>query len=293
MNYHPNPQSLSSISILPQFQVFILMQRYRFCWFLVVILFSLSSVCAVEKERERAPIDIIHFSDVEQSTTWIKTNDFISSRAFSTISPLSKTDVSKHYFNLSEANEIISSIDEESADVIIRGQSPLSANGFTGRVRFDFLSDFDRVTRIGGEAFVNVRGNFGIETGAYEWERKLIPGGTEKIQTGDLNLIYSLTQNSRIRIRSGAGAFSIKRGNGTSQQYGYNFTTSIDVNLLYNLYVAGEMDWGKIEDKKMIHYRGSLGYYIRPIGIFIGYDSYKFDGLENLSGYIIGGDLRF
>lgn len=288
------------------------MRLHRFCWFLLVTLLGIHSLFAFEGNAPVAltnvaltsivltePLEL--FSSPVTENDWLKEDDFIYNQLFSSIDQTTNQQQPEHVYysgDFFDTNRWNPKGDEPR--MVIRGQSlgvlrqSLGGlNGFSGKVRFDYLTDFGKVSRVGGNLFLNIKNNFGIDTEAYKWTRKSVAAGTEKIQTGDFNLIYSLSQNSRIRIRSGAGVMTIKQENESQPLYGYNFTSSVDVYLQYDLFFTGEIDWGKVDQKKMFHYRLSIGYYLRPVGLFIGYDSYKFDGMEELNGFLIGGDFRF
>ncbi len=279
------------------------MRLHRFCWFLLVTFFGMHSLFAFEGNAPVALTSIVStepseiFSFSGEGNDWLKKEDFISNQFFPSIDQTvagqqqTKQVYYSNYFF--DTNNTLWNQRESEPRMVIRGQSLGALNGFSGKIRFDYLTDFDKVSRVGGNLFLNIKNNFGIDTEAYEWRRKSVVTGSEKIQTSDFNLIYSLSQNSRIRIRSGAGVMTIKQENESKALYGYNFTSSLDVYLQYDLFFTGEIDWGKVDQKKMFHYRLSIGYYLRPVGLFIGYDSYKFDGMEELNGFLIGGDFRF
>lgn len=176
---------------------------------------------------------------------------------------------------------------------VIRAQSPINLLGLSGRVRADYLYDFKHLSRIGGQVLLSVANRFGIDSEGYAWRQKLDGGGEDNFYTGDFNLVYNLAKNERIKFRSGAGVTGIQLDDGTDPEYGYNVTHAADVYLLFRLFLTGEVDWGKINDNKMFHYRVSIGYYFTPLEIFVGYDSYKLNGLDTFDGFIAGGNLWF
>ncbi|MDQ3331884.1 MAG: hypothetical protein M3552_14725 [Planctomycetota bacterium] len=168
----------------------------------------------------------------------------------------------------------------------IKNTSLLSAiTGTKGRLRADYLTDFDGTDRIGVQALTQTWLGLGIDTEANYWQRPVRDMGIEPLWTGDLYLIYSFVPHPRFKLRSGAGAaWRVEDG---KPHAGYNVTHGLDVYLLWRFMFSGEIDWGAIDDDKLLHYRAALGLTWRGLEFFTGYDRYKL-GDERLDGWVNG-----
>ncbi len=171
-------------------------------------------------------------------------------------------------------------------DVVIENTSLLRAvTGTRGRVRADWLTDFDDTERIGVQAITQVWNGLGIDTEANYWQRPVAGLGTEPLWTGDLNLLYSFPPHPRFKLRSGAGlAWTVDDGNFRG---GYNITHGVDVYLLWRAMVTGEIDWGAIGSDSLFRYRLAFGLTFEFCELYTGYESYKL-GNERLDGWVNG-----
>lgn len=171
-------------------------------------------------------------------------------------------------------------------EALVENTSLLSAvTGTKGRVRADWLTDFDETERIGVQALTQVWNGVGIDTEANYWQRPVAGLGREPLWTGDLNLLYSFPPHPRFKLRSGAGlAWTVDDGDFRS---GYNITHGIDVYLLWRAMVTGEIDWGEIDSDKLLRYRLAFGLTFKLCEFYTGYESYKL-GDERLDGWVNG-----
>ena len=160
-----------------------------------------------------------------------------------------------------------------------------AVSGSSGRVRGDYLTDFDGTSRIGGNLLTFSKLGFGLDAEANYWRRPVAGLGREPLYTGDVNLIYSFPPHPRMKLRSGVGPnFRIDDGKAA---VGANITHGIDVYLLWRFMATGELDWGWLNGDKLFRYRLALGLTWKQAEIFTGYESYKL-GDERLGGWVNG-----
>jgi hypothetical protein len=194
---------------------------------------------------------------------------------------------------------------EDNLPAVVRGQSPEIellplaggevsientslmrwATGTKGRIRGDYLTDFDDTDRIGVQTLTQGWLGLGFDAEANYWQRPVGGLGREPLWTGDLNLIYNLVPHPRFKFRSGMGAaWTVEDG---KPHAGYNVTHGLDVYLLWRAMAIGEIDWGQLDDDKLFRYRLALGLTYDSFEFFSGYESYKL-GDERLDGWVNG-----
>lgn len=159
------------------------------------------------------------------------------------------------------------------------------ATGTKGRIRGDYLTDFDDTDRIGVQALTQGWMGLGFDAEANYWQRPVAGLGREPLWTGDLNLIYNLVPHPRFKFRSGMGAaWTVNDG---KPHAGYNVTHGLDVYLLWRAMAVGEIDWGRLDDDDLFRYRLALGLTYDSFELYSGYESYKL-GSERLDGWVNG-----
>ena len=157
--------------------------------------------------------------------------------------------------------------------------------GTKGRIRGDYLTDFDEVDRVGVHALTQTWMGLGIDAEANYWQRPVADLGREPLWTGDLNLVYNMFPHPRFKFRSGAGAaWTIDDG---EPHAGYNVTHGLDVYLLWRFMATGEADWGQIDDDRLFRYRLALGLTFKFAEFYTGYESWRL-GNERLDGWVNG-----
>lgn len=160
-----------------------------------------------------------------------------------------------------------------------------SLTGTKGRLRGDYLTDFDQTERIGVQWLTQGWLGLGLDTEANYWQRPVRDLGQETLWTGDLNLIYNLIPHPRFKLRSGLGAaWAIDQG---KPHAGYNITHGLDVYLLWRVMATGEIDWGAIDGDKLFRYRLALGLTYGSAEFYTGYESLRL-GSERLDGWVNG-----
>ena len=180
----------------------------------------------------------------------------------------------------------ISLLPLSNGDAPVENTSLMSwATGTKGRIRGDYLTDFDETDRIGVHALTQGWLGFGVDAEANYWQRPVADLGREPLWTGDLNVIYNLVPHPRFKFRSGIGAaWTVEDG---KPHAGYNVTHGLDVYLLWRAMAIGEIDWGQLDDDKLFRYRLALGLTYDSFEFFTGYESYKLGG-EKLDGWVNG-----
>ena len=137
---------------------------------------------------------------------------------------------------------------------------------------------------------LNLIGNhIGIDASVDSWEdNRPAPKSLGDFWTGDANLVYSMGAQ-RIAMRGGLGASWVYD---RDLDVGYNFTYAADLFLTRPWLVSAEVDWGKINQTKLFHWRATFGVQLLLMEVYIGYDSYKWDRIR-FDGPIVGAGVWF
>lgn len=158
-------------------------------------------------------------------------------------------------------------------------------NWSNGRLRADYVTDFDETDKVGVQLLTEGGLAFGVDAEVGYWQRP-VPGlGRESLWVGDVNAIYNICPIPRFKLRSGVGPNWMIDGGET--KFGYNFTMGADILMLWRAMFTGELDWGKIDNDELFRYRLGLGVTVKSFDLFTGYESQTI-GDENLSGWMNG-----
>lgn len=196
------------------------------------------------------------------------------------------------------ADERISSptIRAQSPDIsllpLASGETPLEStvsltpfNWSNGRLRADYVTDFDETDKVGVQILTEGGLAFGIDAEVGYWQRP-VPGlGRESLWVGDVNAIYNICPIPRFKLRSGVGPNWMIDGG--ESKFGYNFTVGTDILMLWRAMFTGELDWGRVDKQDLFRYRLGLGLTVKSFDLFTGYESQSI-GDEHLNGWMNG-----
>jgi hypothetical protein len=172
---------------------------------------------------------------------------------------------------------------------LVRGGTPQLFGG-RGRIRGEYGDQFNDVKRIRGQLLLNLIANhIGIDTSVNSWrDKRPAPRGLGDFWTGDANLVYSMG-SQLIAMRGGAGAAWVRDKN---LDVGYNTTYGADLFLTRPWLLSAELDYGKINNEKLLHWRGTFGVQLLMFELYVGYDSYHWDRYR-FDGPVAGAGLWF
>jgi hypothetical protein len=172
---------------------------------------------------------------------------------------------------------------------LVRGGTP-QLFGARGRFRAEYGDEFDDVKRIRGQVLMNLIANhIGIDASVNSWEdQRPLPKGLGDFWTGDANVVYSMGAQ-RVAMRGGLGASWVYAND---LDLGYNFTYGADLFLTRPWLLTGEVDWGKISNEKLLHWRATFGVQLWLFEAYVGYDSYKWENIR-FDGPVVGAGIWF
>ena len=173
--------------------------------------------------------------------------------------------------------------------LVIDTLAPIEADGLAARIRTEYGTDFDDLSRIGTRLIVDTGSRFGIDTEWNQWFEET-GGSRDTLATGDFNLVYRFAQHERIQFRSGLG-FNWLADSGEGD-FGFNFTYGVDVFPIEPVILSGTLDVGSLGDAAFVHVRSTAGVNWGPAELFAGYD-YQRIGPVNLHGLVAGLQLWF
>ncbi len=173
--------------------------------------------------------------------------------------------------------------------ILVRGGSP-TLFGSTGRIRGEIGDKFSDARRIRGQLVLSLVANrVGIDTSVNSWhDKRPAPRGLGNFWTGDFNVVYSMG-SQYMAMRGGGGTAWVHNKN---LDLGYNVTYGADLFLSRPFLVSAEVDWGKINQQKLFHWRGTVGVQLWMFELYVGYDSYRWDYIH-FSGPVAGAGMWF
>ena len=158
------------------------------------------------------------------------------------------------------------------------------------RFAIQYASDSDELSQFGFDFLANETHGFGIQTGINLHREKGFDY-RDHLWQGDVNIVYELFASPHVRARAGLGVNWLADSYGA--EAGVNMTLSADVELISNVILAGEVDYGTLGDADYFHGRATLG--IQTMGkfeYFAGYDYVDIGGAK-IDGVVAGLRVRF
>lgn len=153
----------------------------------------------------------------------------------------------------------------------------------------DYGTDFDSLEHAHGRLFGDVSLRVGIDTEFYYRHEDVVTGDDE-LWMGDANFTYRFAQNQNWQFRAGLGVNWLT--DRSESDAGINTTYTVEWFPEDPWMLAGAIDWGRVGDTSLFHYRGTVGLTHNGWGIFTGYD-YLGIGGERIHAWINGVEYRF
>lgn len=153
------------------------------------------------------------------------------------------------------------------------------------RPRVEVGSDFDDLERVGLGLQVEHASRFGLDTSWSRWREELVGGGTDRLDLGDVNLVYRFAQGERVAFRAGLGFNWLD--DEIDSEFGLNATYGVELFPARPLTGALEFDLGRLGDATQAHFRAELGFVLERFGLFASFDHFDIDGVE-LRSYGLG-----
>lgn len=147
------------------------------------------------------------------------------------------------------------------------------------RARGEYIFDDRNLYRIGGYVRIDTHRRFGADASAHRW-RESLDDGTDRLWTGDVNVLYRFAQGEWVQFRAGGGVNWLHDQGSTN--VGPNFTYQIDVYPGRPWIVSGRVDAGAIRSRAGV-LRGRLmgGLMLGPAELSVGYDYYRLREFES------------
>ena len=159
-----------------------------------------------------------------------------------------------------------------------------------GRIRGEYLDDFDENSRSGGSLILDTVWRLGVDTEAYYWTEDDPAGGDRNLTSGDVNVIWQYGAGTPIRFQTGLGMNWLHMAGET--EYGFNTTYGLDIQVRNWLAFGGSLDWGRVGGEELFHGRITTSYMVGLFEIYVGYDIYEVGWIER-EGLIAGVGLWF
>ncbi len=159
---------------------------------------------------------------------------------------------------------------------------------FSGRVRFDYATDFDDLERVGGHLLLSTFSGWGLDTEMNRLEERLPGGAHDDLWLGDVNVIYRFSEDEHVVWRAGLGMNWLDDPLDTD--FGFNFTLGLDVFPAEPWVVSAEIDWGTLGDAEQFRLRTTAGVVLWRLESYVGYEYYDLDRTQ--LNTLIGG-VRF
>ncbi len=155
----------------------------------------------------------------------------------------------------------------------------------SGRISFEYGSDFDDIDRWTGDfQFEGARG-WGIDADWNYYTERLAPGLQDNLHLGDINVFYRAVQTEKLQWRFGLGINWLDTRD--VGEMGLNGTLKLDWFPVKPIVFSGELDYGRLGDAEMFHGGFSLGVMMNRVELFSGYD-YRKIGQVELEGPVFG-----
>lgn len=149
--------------------------------------------------------------------------------------------------------------------------------------------DFDDMNHAHGRIFGDYKSRFGIDS-EFFYRHENVPSGNDELWNGDFNLTYRFAQNESWQFRAGLGVNWLRDRFGSDA--GFNTTYSVEWFPGDPVVVTGLIDWGRIGDTSIFHYRTTAGVSHNGWGMFTGYDVTRISD-QSIHAWINGVEYRF
>ncbi len=166
----------------------------------------------------------------------------------------------------------------------------IQTKSWGGRISLDSADNLDGVTTLTGRVRFDTDFRVGLDA---EWASLIerSPGGADWLGRGDCNLVVRFAQSARAQFHSGIGINWLADRN--SADVGFNVTYGVDLFPVDRVVTSATLDWGKIGDSSLIHFRGTLGLMVRPrLHLYTGYDLLNLEG-NSIHSLLTGLELWF
>lgn len=161
----------------------------------------------------------------------------------------------------------------------------LPARHWSCRLRAEYTSDFNDLSRIGGHLLLSSTSRFGVDTGFDYLQEELPGGGHDYLTLGDFNLVYRFAQSEHLQFRAGVGFNWLSDEIDTD--FGFNFTYGADFFPIRPWVVSATLDLGTLGNAGLFHFRTTAGVIIHGCEVYTGYE-YHAIGSTRING-LVGG----
>lgn len=158
-------------------------------------------------------------------------------------------------------------------------------HAWLARVRAEYATGFDGMSRLGGQVLLDTWTRFGIDTEFDYREQDLGGGAYDGLWTGDCNALVRFAQSERAQMRAGVGFNWLS--DQLSNDFGINFTYGGDFFPVDPWVISADIDWGRLGQTSLFHGRITAGVQWRGIEVFTGYDYYDV-GRTGIGGLVSG-----
>lgn len=153
----------------------------------------------------------------------------------------------------------------------------------------DYGTDFDSTSHAHGRIFGDFGQRLGFDSEFY-YRHEDVPSGNDELWQGDVNLTYRFAQNEHWQFRAGLGVNWMADEFGTDA--GFNTTYGFEWFPKDPVVVSSTIDWGRIGDSSIFHFRNTVGVTQNGWGVFTGHDYQSVGGVK-INAWVNGIESRF
>ena len=173
--------------------------------------------------------------------------------------------------------------DQSDGYLVFGTDNDVALNPFGVRFTSEYANNFSGLERIGSRLQLDSMSRFGLDTEWNYWQEQ-VPGGDDRLWTGDVNLVFRFAQSEHAQFYTGLGMNWLGGG---QTDVGFNFTYGFDWFPSEPLVVRSVLDMGTIGNADLYHNKTTIGFVYKHLELYTGYDILQI-GDTNLQGMIGG-----
>jgi hypothetical protein len=167
---------------------------------------------------------------------------------------------------------------------------PYHVKPWSLRMSIDAGSDFDELSRFGGQIFLDTSIHRLGLLANWDYYRESLRGGTDEALMADYNLTWRVTQSERVLMHLGAGLRTWTYDGETDP--GFNALYRADVFPFNQFHISGLFEFGNLRSARLWHGQLLAGFTFGHGEVFVGYDFLRIR-TTNLQGPMAGVRLWF
>lgn len=178
---------------------------------------------------------------------------------------------------------------DANAQGLVFDEAPPGVHSSLIVLQADYGTDLDSLSHAHGRLFGDMALRLGFDTEFY-YRNEDLTAGNDDLWNGDFNLTWRFAQNEFWQFRAGLGVNWLHDQFGSDA--GFNSTYSVEWFPTDPMVLASQLDWGRVGDSSLLHFRSTVGVTHNGWGLFTGYDYLKI-GRSKIHAWVNGLEYRF